>query len=122
MTEREGEGLRTLDPLITSPPPTFSVLSSSSPPPKLTHSTSGFTSEGPAVSERQTTISAPDVPHQLTSNSGGTEGSTAEIPREKEEKYNLLDTEGEDGEKDKNNTLPRIKRGAQQELRFVLKL
>ena len=119
------EGLTTLDPLITSPPPpppTFPVLSSSSSPSKLTHS--GASSEGPAVSELQTTISAPAAPHQLTSNSGWTESSTAEIPRKKEEKYNLLDTEGEkgeEGEKDKTNTFSRIKRGAQQDLRFVLR-
>ena len=116
----------TLDPLITSPS-TFSERSASSAPPSLPQPKS--TDSDSAVSELQTTrILTPSPatspsPAKLTSSSDVTDSSTTEIPREKEEKYHLLDTEerAEEGEKDQTDTFSRIKRAAQKVLRFVFR-
>ena len=101
------EGVRTLDPLITSPPALSSLSSHTAP-----SSHTGFYSEAPAVSEPQT-----------TARSELTESSTAGSSRKKEGKYDLLDGEGaeiEGGQTDKTKTNSRTKRGtATQHLRFV---
>ena len=96
------------DPLITSPP-TFSPrpAPSSLPEPQLTHTDSA---DLVAVTKGQTTpVSAPA---QLRSDSGGTESSTAEISSK---------TEETGGQAETDNTLSRTKRGAQRDLRFVLR-
>ena len=113
------EDVTTLDSLITSPP----TPSASSSHPEFTHT--GYSSEGPAVSEQQpatqlqtesSTTQKEEKDHLL--DTLGVEVEKKEKEKEREEEN---ENENEEGVGDKTNIVARKKRGVQQEIRFVVK-